>query len=176
MNDEKQPPPPAEPSQVKEDEKEVATIDLQQITSFQQQISRLDQGQAVQIPAGVLTSLLTSIVNYGSQLTMLTTDLNKTKEIIGRDRQEIHHLRRDLAVFHKRDGVKFSWFPRLPTEIRLLAWKNVLLVPRVDCFTIHGAVLTPTQAIYDVCREARDLAKSEEKVYQIEHHKKHPLI
>jgi hypothetical protein len=77
-------------------------IDLEH---FQQQISTLPTNKAIQVPAGLLMALLTSVV-----------DLKKS--VIGLQ-NETTTLQYDLESLQSYNKMTFTRFPRLPLEIRI---------------------------------------------------------
>lgn len=133
---------------------------------FQQQISTLPSDQAIQVPAGVLCSMINSMVNLKQQVIDLKSQVTNFDSQV-KTLQTSHSLTsHDIASLQSYNSMTFVYFPRLPTEIKQMIWRTFLEFPRIICLKSNGrdslrhefkdpSSLRSLMLLYHVCRESR---------------------
>lgn len=112
----------------------------------------LPPNAVLQIPAGILTSLLTSVVDLKMRLHTCERDIKTL-------RAEKSTLQRDVGMLQSLGGITFVKFPRLPTEIRMSIWQAYLDLPKVICFSYDEEKVkyhVLPNPLYHVCQESRN--------------------
>jgi len=102
-------------------------IDLQ---VFKQQLSTLSAHQAIQIPAGILHTLLTSVSNLRQSLAALSND-NRA-------------IRRGVGAPQSYNNTMFVRSLLVPLKIRMVVWDAYLNFPKVICVRSKATYLDNT--------------------------------
>jgi len=97
------------------------------------QLSEVSKNSPAHISVDLITSLLNSTINIRQDIALLRTSLEPILESEQRFLSENKRLRSDIQELREVTGRKFTYFSRLPSELRLRIWKTFLGFQQIVC-------------------------------------------